>query len=215
MFDQGPSSEQCPVDAGRSSRAFGIIDGRWTSRSDRELPSRRDFLEGERRDLDSPRNPLLDRAIGITPTRTLTVDALHAFFLGILNIRCRISIWQLISSGSYGDVGNQGENIRIAVIMIRGALLSWYSTYERDHPGETLTRVADLTPSMLGTQNDQKMKTKGAETWGVALFLLSELRLRSRTAGEDGNTLRMAGESLEKIVRIWKRNDWTMPRRDA
>lgn len=161
------------------------------------------------------RNPLLDRAIGITPKRTLTVDVLHAFFLGILNIWCRISIWQLISSGSYGDVGNQGENVRMAVLVIRAALLNWYRQYEQDHPGETLTRVADLTPKMLGTQNDPKMKTKGAETWGVALFLIDELRVRAETAGEHGNTLRMAGGSLEKIVRIWKRNDWTMPRQDA
>ena len=114
-------------------------------------------------------------------------------------------------SGAYGDLGTQAENINIAVIVLRAALLSWYPKYEHEHPGEKLTRVSDLKPSMVGELNDQKLKTKGAETWGVALFLLDELALRSALVGSEGDKLRMAGKSLEKIVRIWKGHDWTIP----
>ena len=157
------------------------------------------------------RNPLFDRTIGITPKRTLTVDVLHAFFLGILLVWSRIAIWHLITSGAYGDLGTQAENIEIAVIVLRAALLNWYPKYEHAHPGEILTRISDLTSSMLGEITKQKLKTKGAETWGVALFLIDELELRSAVVGTDGANLLMAGRSLEKIVRIWKGHDWTMP----
>ena len=157
------------------------------------------------------RNPLFDRSIGITPKRSLTVDVLHAFFLGILNTWARIAIWKLITSGAYGHLGTQAENINIAVIVLRSALLTWYPKYEQEHPGEKLTRVSDLKPSMVGELHDQQLKTKGAETWGVALFLIHELEVRSALVGSEGETLRMAGQSLEKIVRIWKGHDWTIP----
>ena len=75
-----------------------------------------------------------------------------------------------------------------------------------------LTRVADFTPKMLGNPNDQRLKTKGAETWGVALFLLSELRERGHFLGADGDRLIHAGEMLNKIARTWKDNDWSIPR---
>ena len=68
---------------------------------------------------------------------------------------------------------------------------------------------------MLGTSGDPKLKTKGAETWGIALFLISELGTRSGLVGPDGDRLRVAGEMLEKVVRTWKAHDWTMPRAAA
>ena len=40
-------------------------------------------------------------------------------------------------------------------------------------PDRNLTRVHDITPAMVGTKADNKLKTKGAETWGVLLFLQS------------------------------------------
>ena len=138
------------------------------------------------------------------------MDVLHALFLGVLNIWARIALWKLIESGAYGDLGTTAENIQAAVLVLRSSLMRWYVRYDRAHD-EDLTRVSDLTPKMLGSSSDQKLKTKGAETWGVALFVIDELRVRAHMLGADGDRLRMAGEMLEQIVRSWKAHDWTIP----
>ena len=106
------------------------------------------------------RNPLFDREIGITPKRTLTVDVLHSFFLGVLNTWATKSIWKLILCGAYGNLGTASENLHAAILVLRDALMRWY----KDLTEEDLTRVADLTVKMVGKKDDQKLKTKGAET---------------------------------------------------
>jgi hypothetical protein len=161
------------------------------------------------------RNPIFDREIGVTPARTLTIDVLHAFFLGLLNVWARISIWKLILSGAYGSLGTSYENTRAAVLILRDCLMTFYRRYHVEHASETLTRVADLTEKMLGTSSDQKLKTKGAETWGVALFLIEELDKRRALLGADGDRLFQAGSMLETIVRSWKSHEWVMPRSEA
>ena len=158
------------------------------------------------------RNPIFDKELGVTPSRSLTVDVLHAFFLGVLNTWCKIAVWKLILCGAYGNCGNVGENLFASTLVLRDALMRFYVSYKGENPTENITRVADLTAKMLGSANKPKMKTKGAETWGVALFLISEIRTRITMLGEDGDRLLQAGMMLERIVRIWKANDWTIPR---
>jgi hypothetical protein len=138
------------------------------------------------------------------------VDVLHAFFLGILLVWCRVKIWRLISSGAYGHTGTDDSFVAV-VMVIRSQLMRFYSTHEAQHKDEKLTRVADLVPSMIGEANDQKLKTKGAETWGVCLFLISELESKHAYIGIEGTRLLHAGHLLEQIVRSWKAYDWTVP----
>ena len=132
-----------------------------------------------------------------------------------MNTWWKISIWALIESGAYGNLGTQFENFSAAVLVLRSSLMSWYVRCAADNINADLTRVADLTTKMLGSANDKKLKTKGAETWGVALFLIEELQVRSHMLGDQGDRLRLAGEMLERVVRIWKMHDWTMPRDSA
>ena len=89
--------------------------------------------------------------------------------------------------------------------------MSFYKEFEKEHPGSDLTRVSDFTTSMVGDRSDQKLKTKGAETWGVTLFLIDQLR-HSSIDFADRDRLLKAGECLKRIVTIWKSNDWTLPR---
>ena len=156
------------------------------------------------------RNPLFDIDLGITPKRVLTVDVLHGFFLGVLLVWARITIWKLIDNGVYGNVGTRAETLHAAILVLRSSLMRFYVRYKKEHPREDVTRVADFTTKMVGSIGEPKLKTKGAETWGVALFLISELR--NHRGMPDGDRLIRAGECLERIVRIWKAHDWTMPR---
>ena len=172
-----------------------------------EFPLTITFWRTSREDMTRHRNPLFDRQLGITPKRSLVVDALHAFHLGIMNVWCRIAAWKLLDANVYGDLGNATETLKAGVLVMRSRLMNFYN-----RSPEKLTRVADFTPSMVGSRNDQKMKTKGAETWGVTLFLIDELHSHPMP---NGNQLYHAGVCLKKIVEIWKQCDWTMPRTAA
>ena len=65
-----------------------------------------------------------------------------------------------------------------------------------------LTQISDLTVKMVGNRAEPKLKTKAAETWGVALFLIDELRKYGARAGEDTVRLALAGECLRDLARI-------------
>ena len=158
------------------------------------------------------RNPMFSRELGVTPSRSVVVDLLHAVYLGILLVWSRVTIWALISAGAYGDA-NTREGIFAAVLVLRSRLMRFYPVYERAHQ-ETLTRVADFTPTMIGSADNPQLKTKGAETWGVALFLIAELKEKySMIPNSEGARLMHAGQSLEQVIRIWKGAGWVMPAR--
>ena len=198
-----------PSDTLTDIGAFGDIS---------DFPTRVVFWRSSDESMTRHRNPFFDPDFGITPRRTLTVDVLHAFFLGVLNTWSKITIWELICCGAYGHMGSSYENFAASVLVLRDRLMRFYVTHHSDRPTDQITRVADFTVKMMGSKKKKKLKTKGAETWGMALFLISELRLRVpmlESNGVNGNRLLHAGEMLEKIVRIWKAHDWTMPRAAA
>jgi hypothetical protein len=174
------------------------------------FPANITFWRRSNQTLTNHRNPLFDRELGVTPRRSLTVDLLHAVFLGILNVWGRIAIWKLLMCGCYGAHGTQTETLRAGVLVLRSLLMTWYPEHQSEH-NDDLTRVADLTVKMVGKQDDPKLKTKGAETWGISLFLIEQLRHFSHMLGSDGDRILIAGEMLEQIVRSWKAHDWTIP----
>ena len=154
------------------------------------------------------RNPLFCDEIGLSPKRSLTVDMLHANNLGVMNIWCRVVLWFLLLSGIYGAVGTAEENMLAAVLALRYDLMQFY----KDNKALNLTAVSDLTVKMLGTSNDRKCKTKGAETWGVMLFLLSVLAGRGAHLGEDAARYLAAGSALRQVVEKWNSHGATVPR---
>ena len=158
-------------------------------------------------------NPMMQEEFGLEPTRALTIDALHALNLGVIKIWCRVAVWLVLTSGIYGDVGTAEESLRIAVLAFRAALLSWYKTRHSARPSEKLTRVNDFTVKMIGTRNEPTLKTKGAETYGVLLFLLELMTIYTWRLGEHWQRLHRAGQDLVDIVSIWQGNSesWIIP----
>ena len=122
------------------------------------------------------RNPLFVEHLGTGPRDLITVDILHALFLGPMNLFVKIALWNILESGVYGSMGDQQERLANSILALRNALMNFYKRHDRENKGATLTRCSDLTPKMLGTPADQKCKTKGAETWGILLFVISELK---------------------------------------
>ena len=140
----------------------------------------------------------------MSPKRCLMVDLLHRFFLGVLNTWCHRVIWIMIEKGAYGDVGNEHENLEVSVMVIRANLMKFCEATFEENGEETLTRVSDLTKGMLNQHWEKHVKTKGAKTWGFALFLKDELEKRGTMMGADGDRLLNAGKQLIAIVIHWR-----------
>jgi hypothetical protein len=157
------------------------------------------------------RNPLFQNpdVTGIT-LMSLTIDLLHAFYLGVLQKWCALAVWFLFESHIFGNIGTADEILQRSVSVFRSQLINFYPEYEAAHPGKTLTRVSDFTVKMVGSKADPKCKTKGAETFGVALFLVGCLAKFLNYLGADCNRLHLAGDALLKMVEIWTRSGRSM-----
>ena len=150
------------------------------------------------------RCPIFCDELGISPKRNLTVDALHAIYLGVMNVWCKLALWFVLLSGWFGRLENEEETLIVALHCLKHALMHWYKERHRSHPMENLTRVSDFTMKMLGTKDDPKCKTKGAETFGIMLFLLSTLEKYSQHLTPEGRNLQVAGEALARMLEIFK-----------
>ena len=91
--------------------------------------------------------------------------------------------------------------------------MEFYKAYQKERPLSNLTRVSDFTPSMIGTVNNQSLKTKAAEPYGVALFLIKEIEVRGGIL-KDGDQVKLgqAGSHLVSMIQIWKTSGWKMDR---
>lgn len=115
-------------------------------------------------------------ALGLTPVNTIALDMLHTFYLGPLLSWCRDAIWCLLMSGKWGASEHTDfERHLVALSCVKHELFSFYKAYDAAHPSAKLSRVSSLTPKMLGIGGARRLKTKAAETWGIALFLVDFL----------------------------------------
>jgi hypothetical protein len=172
---------------------------------DLEVPAIVLFWRSSDESIARHRNPLLIAATGIIPYHNLTVDVLHALHLGVMNKWCRVAIWFVLDSGVYSAPGAAEEILHRAVLLFRHELMTWYSARQREKPGEVLTRLSDFTVKMIGTRSHPKCKTKGAETFGLSLFLLHLFQQHAARLGHEGHRLARAGQCLVDLVNLWNR----------
>jgi hypothetical protein len=163
--------------------------------ADADVPIDVVFWRTAEETLTRHRNPLFCTDLGLSPKHSLTIDELHANNLGVMNVYCKIVVWFVLLSGTYGHLGNRDENIAAAVLGFRHDLMAWYKTTDA-----TVTQVSDFRVKMVGTQGEPKCKTKGAETWGLMLFLLSLLTRHANSLGARGATYLAAGHALKHVV---------------
>ena len=98
------------------------------------------------------------------------------FMFGVLKMFAMLGVWLCIESGIYGTaVGTSEETLHVAVLLLKTALKRFYRKHFRE-TGKQLTQVSDVTVKMVGSRNDPKLKTKGAESWGILLFLQDVFR---------------------------------------
>ena len=156
------------------------------------------------------RNPLINIALGVTICRTFTVDSLHCLYLGPMMLWCRYVLWQLLLSRLWGQGNNLSEVVAISAAVLKNKLLAWYKVYRRANPTRNLTELSDMTVKMLGTAAEHKLKTKGAETFGLLLFLVDTLREQHGRINL-GQEMLEAGQCLVDLVGVWDACDMHMP----
>ena len=147
-------------------------------------------------------NPMFAQELGTDPSRCLVIDALHAVNLGIMHVFARHAVWYLLLSGVYGGHGNQDERLQTACLVFRHELMTWYGRRQRERPHEQLTRLSDFSLKTVGEPAKRKLKTKGAETYGLLLFLGDELERRASVLGDACSCLAQASRALERFVAI-------------
>ena len=82
-------------------------------------------------------------------------------------------------------------------------LLAWYTIRSKERPAEKLTRIT--TPNfakLIGSPGGHKLPTKGAETWGLLLFLVHVVERDLARLGGDGPALLEAGRCLVDLVTV-------------
>ena len=185
--------------------------GRFDTLSHADLPKRVCFWRVAEETVCHHRNPLFDEAIGITMA-SITVDVLHTLHLGVFLAFCKYLIWELLGAGCWHpNQGTEVERVQVAVLAMRSELWRWYGERHKKYPTEYLTRLADLTPKMLGTRASPKLKTKAAETLGLLHFVTDMVTKYSAIIGERSRTFREAGASAIKYMDICSTSPVSMP----
>ena len=148
------------------------------------------------------RNPLFDRALGLTPHRSLTIDILHQLHLGVMHSWCKHVIWVLLRANIWGAaVGSREERDQNNALCFKSALDTWYKATHNENPKLLLTRAHDITLKMVGTAAKPKFKFSASETWGVLNFIVHRLKVDSLRIGKNVcRPLIHAGEALIVFV---------------
>jgi hypothetical protein len=132
------------------------------------------------------------------------VDLLHAVHLGIAQDFCGAVFWHCITSGLFVTGRSPSETAHISVQHLRKLLWSWYNNANEEMVGAEITRLEDLTVSMLGTAASPACKTKGAETRWLIPFCVHLLSEYKDPLGQRGKHLARVGRALLDLVEEWQ-----------
>lgn len=151
------------------------------------------------------RMPLFTPLLGLSPD-SFALDLLHTLHLGIMNRYVCCCIWRLFRADVWnvvaaGAAHTADEALQMNCMRFRADLFDWYRARQRAHPAENLTRLEDITPGMVGSNNAPLLKAKGAETKGLLLFVVEKVGAL-RDSLDQGPILKAAGVELVTFLRL-------------
>jgi len=176
-----------------------------------QVPFSATFWRPSEESLTRRPNPLFLSRVGVSAAKSLAIDTLHTVYLGVMKVWARIAVWAILISGVFGEIGHSEEHLKTAMLPFRASLMKWYKTRHAAFPKEKLTRMGDWSVKVVGTRAHPKLKSKGAETYGLLLYLLDMLALYKVRLGSDWQRLQQSGSALARIVEIWSSCGWTIP----
>ena len=135
----------------------------------------------------------------------MTVNTLHCHYLGNMRSFCKYVIWLVLQSGVYGEVGNLDQQTSVAMQTMARELALWYRERRRSLRAK-VTEIQQLSKRLLGSSQEPTCKTKGAETWGLLLFLIDLLQEKLSRLPPEAAHLAEAGRSLARCMQIFNEN---------
>ena len=85
----------------------------------------------------------------------------------------------------------------------------FYKRWKAAHPGEALTELQDLTPTMLGANAKRELSTKAMETKQLVPFCVELLDEQADYLGNGGgDALRGIGRAFEELFKYLKAWGW-------
>ena len=162
------------------------------------------FWRTSRETMSRHRNPMLAAELDSDPVDCLTVDTLHALFLGVVESFSSYVVWFVLLSGMFGTIGTTDEQLTTAVHVLRCHLNNWFRQRHAEQPDENLTRPSDFTRSMVGDPTNRVLKLKGAENWSFLLFLHSLMKEAEVHLPPEAGRLIQAAESLINMITIFR-----------
>ena len=117
---------------------------------------------------------LYNPAIGTDLQSCMAIDAMHTLCLGVFAQWIAFLMWQILDANlSDNQAADQHSRDFNNLKSLKGHLFRWYPVAEKQlkEAGHTLTRVTDITLSMLGSRTSPALHMKAAETLGVLRFL--------------------------------------------
>ena len=149
------------------------------------------------------RCPLFCDDTGLEPATCMTIDLLHAMYLGCMNKFCELVVWLLLCSGFWGTHGNEEEQVAISIQCMKHELLHFYAAYRQRRPRpKPLTELRNLTKKMVGERAAPKLKVKGAQCWVLLLFLNDFLTKHENMLAFDAGRWAAAGVALERFCKL-------------
>lgn len=151
------------------------------------------------------RNPLFDRAIGVT-IDSLAVDKLHSLYLGPAQVWSCHALWKLLVSDVF-ETGLRGEPLyKESLQRILAQLWPWYKRRRAERPNEELCEIQALTVKMLGNKpTTPQLNLKAKETKDFFPFVLEVLKtMQRRVLDEKKEFLIAAGEALARYLDLLK-----------
>ena len=155
----------------------------------------------------------MDLALGMTPYRTMTYDALHLLYLGVFQTWGKHALWMILRSPIWvAHETTREEHLSLTIVNFRAALQNFYKARAATHPGEDLTRINDITLKMIGTSARPNFRFSGGETWGLLLFMLHVLRQHDGAIGGNARRVLEAGDLLETYLNLARSQPMNIPR---
>ena len=149
------------------------------------------------------RNPLICRALH-SSVRTMVVDSLHCWYLGIFQRYLGHVWWQIVDHNVLGvDSPNRESLVANSVQRMRSLLPQFYRMWHEQFPLDRISELSDLSERNLGASAGiRTIRTKAAETRPLLPYTSWLIKQHpNRLPVADGLAL-MGLESLQSMLQV-------------
>ena len=114
-------------------------------------------------------------------------------------------MWWPLQSGTWGSLGNLDQHVATDLLAMGRESDSCYKARHGEFPAAVQSRIKNFGKGIVGKPPEQMMASKGAESWGLLLFVVDCLNKKRGRLGEMGGRLHDAGSALCQMMHVFDR----------